>query len=89
MTDPMSDIQACASCRFRLPNADLKTGVCRRHAPQVVLVPQAGGAGLAALWPTVSNRDGCGDGLPKALPAVAVRGPIHTGGPLVAGDTPR
>ena len=78
MSDHMFGIQKCADCRYAKPDNPLqKNGPmqCRRHPPQVVIVPVQGpqgvGISLQAAWPSTQRADGCGDGLPVFTPQVA------------------
>lgn len=90
-------IQSCGTCRFRLPSGDVKTGICRRHPPQVILMPGKTVLGqpmmqLVAMWPSVPNDGGCADGASVAeivplRPAVASTPALeYAGGPLTLGD---
>jgi hypothetical protein len=101
---PGNAIQTCGTCRFRLPSPNLKSGVCRRHPPQVLLMPGPldplgrPSMQVGAMWPSVANDGGCGDGAPMAE-IVPLR-PIgagsgegagsavleYAGGPLTLGD---
>lgn len=91
-------IQSCGTCRFRLPSPNLKSGICRRHPPQVLLMPGPTDPlgrptmQVGAMWPSVANDGGCGDGASVAeivplRPAVASTPALeYAGGPLTLGD---
>lgn len=80
MSDYGFGIQKCGECRYaKVENPLMKNSPtqCRRHPPQVVLIPMQGpqgvGISLQAAWPSTQRTDGCGDGLP-AMGTVTVVG---------------
>lgn len=60
----------CKDCTFANPkNGALQ---CRRHPPQVIVVPTQGlngavGLSLQTAWPGVGKTDGCGDGIVRMV----------------------